>query len=254
MKKTALTFVTILGLAHSLLAQLFDPINILTHANQMPYFPGCEVYENDSDDKRQCSNLHLVGFVSSHLIYPELAQNQSIEGIVYVSFIIDEDGKVSNPSILKDIGGGCGEAALEVIHQMPIWESAIHEGENVAVKLNLPVQFSLKSNDGDLAENYNISWGALKGGTITSAALRENLANIILIRDPLGETHFVNELIFVYEKKKRIVNARNDKGRISKDLIKVIDKSKRGGKFTISASIQDSGELIWVSRSFQVVD
>lgn len=254
MREITLTVTVIFCLACTLSAQLFDPVNVLTDAEQMPYFPGCEDFENNSVEKRQCSNQHLIGFVSSHLIYPESAQNRSVEGTVFVSFIISEKGKVIQPSVLKDIGEGCGEAALEVIRQMPMWEAAVHEGENVPVKLNLPVQFSLKSDVGDLAENYNISWGTLTAGDVTAETLKENLINTILVRDPLGETFTVNELVFVFEKKKRIVNARNTKGRISKDLVKVIDKTKKGGTFTISASIQDDGELIWVSRSFQIVD
>ncbi|MCR9288325.1 energy transducer TonB [Saprospiraceae bacterium] len=251
MKKTT-TILVILCLAYTLSAQLFDPVNVLTHADQMPYFPGCEIYENGSDDKRQCSNQHLIGYISTHLAYPKEAQDQAIEGVVYVSFIINEDGKATQPSILKDIGGGCGEAALTVIRQMPMWESGIHEGKKVAIKLNLPVQFYLKTVDANLAENYSISWGALNGGVVQYEALRQNIANTILVRDPLGSTHRVNELVFVLEKRKRTFDARDTKGQISKELIKVIDKTKKGGKLTITAAIQDSGKLIWVSRSFKV--
>lgn len=251
MREIAFT-IAFLCLAYTLPAQLFDPVNILTHADQMPYFPGCERYENGSEEKRKCSNQHLVGFVSTHLVYPEKAQDEAIEGVVYVSFVVAENGKITQPSILKDIGGGCGEAAMNVLRQMPMWEPAIHEGEYVPVKLNLPVQFSLRAEDSNLSENYSISWGALNGGTIRYESLRNTLTSPVMVRDPLGESRFVNELIFVFEKRKKVFNARDNKGEISKELVKIVDKAKKGGKFTITAAIQDGGEVIWVSRSFKV--
>ncbi len=242
-------------LCHTLSAQIFDNnTEALTHAEQMPYFPGCEDYENNSDEKRQCSNHAIVAFISNYLVYPETARNEEIEGSVYVSFVVDAEGDIIEPSILKDIGGGCGEASLAVIAQMPKWEPGEENGARVAVKLNLPIQFSLKAEERDLSENYNIYWGNLMGSQISSSQLKENLYNTILIRDPLGETYHVNDLVFTFEKKKRLINAQNDKGKISKELTKIVEKAKKGGTFTITASIQDNGAFVWVSRSFNIVD
>lgn len=254
MRVLNVTILAIAFLCHTLTAQIFDnQITALTHADQMPYFPGCEDFRYNSDERRQCSNQSIIGFVSNYLVYPDAAKAEGIEGTVYVSFIVDLEGDIIEPSVLMDIGGGCGEAALEVIKQMPKWEPGMNNGKVVAVKLNLPIQFSLKAAEKDLSDNYNIYWGNLMGLEVSSEQLKENLANTILIRDPLGESFHVNDLVFSYEKKRKTIYAQNDKGKISKELSRIVERAKKGGKFTVTASIQDKGEFVWVSRSFEVV-
>ncbi|RMG79636.1 MAG: energy transducer TonB [Bacteroidetes bacterium] len=253
MRKTT-AFLMVLCLAHTLSAQLFEPENIQTRAEQMPYFPGCEPFNDAPEAKRQCSNNNLIRFVSTHLVYPETARAQSVEGTVYVSFVVDKDGSVLSPKVLKDIGGGCGEAALDVIREMPKWEPALEKGQPVAVRLNLPIQFALKRTDGEDAERFTISWGLLKGNTVRSESLLSALTYPVSVRDPFGETRLVNELVFAFEKKKRVISARDEKGQISEPLKRIVRRAKKGGRFTISASIQDQGKMIWVSRTFLVTD
>ncbi|HHM21203.1 MAG TPA: energy transducer TonB, partial [Bacteroidetes bacterium] len=128
-----------------LLAAQSDPFilkedTLLTKADQMPFFTGCEMLSGSPEEKRECSDKELVHFLSRYLVYPEEARNQGIEGTVLVSFIIDETGKVVQPEVLKDIGGGCGAAAIEVVGKMPRWQPAIHQGRAVKVRMNLPIQ------------------------------------------------------------------------------------------------------------------
>ena len=79
---------------------------IYATVDQMPYFIGCEVYADGSEEKQHCSNQAVVAYISTAVSYPELAQNESIEGIVYIGFVVDEQGRITQPTILKDIGGG----------------------------------------------------------------------------------------------------------------------------------------------------
>ena len=114
------------------LAQLGE---IKMEAEQMPYFSGCDDYENMSAEKRQCSNLALVTFISQSVEYPEAAKSSGLEGTVYVSFVVNKNGRISNGVILKDIGGNCGKEAIRVIENMPPWEPAYDNGFPVGVKL-----------------------------------------------------------------------------------------------------------------------
>jgi hypothetical protein len=121
------------------------------------------------------------------------------------------------------------------------------------VKLNLPIHFSLQEDEPNLGGNYNITWGGVKGGAISVKQLKKNLEKNISVRDALGEPQLVNELIFTFEKKRRVINAKS-RGSISSELMKVVKKVKKGGTFTITATIQDLGKFFNVSRSFRVVE
>lgn len=82
-------------------------------------------------------------FLSSTLHYPNKAKEMGIEGTVYVVFEIQKDGRVTNPEILRGIGGGCDEEALRVIRQSPDWIPGKQRGQEVAVRMRLPIRFKL---------------------------------------------------------------------------------------------------------------
>ncbi|MCG8372621.1 MAG: energy transducer TonB [Balneolales bacterium] len=76
--------------------------------------------------------------------YPNQAQRERIEGRVFIKFIVDENGDVKNPEILKDIGGGCGEAAIEGIQKVKFTPGR-NAGQPVSVYYTLPVTFRLEN-------------------------------------------------------------------------------------------------------------
>jgi periplasmic protein TonB len=96
---------------------------------ELPQFPGGE--------------KELFKFVSTNLNYPDIASQQGIEGIVYVTFTVEKDGSVGDIEILRGIGGGCDEEALRVVSIMPAWKPGTQKGKPVSVRYNMPVRFSL---------------------------------------------------------------------------------------------------------------
>jgi len=103
---------------------------IVLYCDHMPGFPGGE----DG----------LFEIMKDNLVYPETAKRAGIEGKVYVSFVVDKDGSVTNVEILKGIGAGCDEEAERVVNLMPKWEPGRDKGKLVRVKIAVPVVFSLK--------------------------------------------------------------------------------------------------------------
>jgi TonB family protein len=87
----------------------------------------------------------MLKFIAERLVYPEAALEEEIEGTVVVEFIVEEDGSLSNFKILKDIGGGCGEAALDVIKQMPNWVPGTQRNVPVRVYMKVPLRFKLQN-------------------------------------------------------------------------------------------------------------
>ena len=85
----------------------------------------------------------LLNFVIDNIRYPAEARKNSIEGNVVVGFTIGKDGKISDITIMRPLGGGCSEEVLRIIDLMPLWIPAKNNGDLIAMKYMLPVRFRL---------------------------------------------------------------------------------------------------------------
>jgi len=232
-----------------LLAQGTD--SVYTNAERMPYFPGCTAYYVGSKERRQCSNQSLKAYIFNHIIYPQAAKDANLEGAVYVSFIVDELGNVQHPQLLKDIGGGCGTAALEMLGTMPKWEPAFHRGKNVKVSLELPIHFYFKDNVEDNPYGYSVIWGNLTAYDVSRKALRRNLKEAIQVYDAKGTAVTLSTLQFSYGKNKKLISKASS-GSITNAMEKMVKKMRKGGQFSIIATIQKNGQFIEVVKDFMV--
>ncbi len=82
-------------------------------------------------------------FLQANLHYPQAAKDQSIQGRVYVNFVVEKDGSLSNIKVLREPGGGLGDEAARVIASSPKWLPGIQNGSPVKVQYTIPVNFSL---------------------------------------------------------------------------------------------------------------
>lgn len=85
----------------------------------------------------------MYAYIQKNLVYPEKAKAEGIEGRVFVSFIIEKDGSISNILVKRAIGGGCEEAAVEMIKNMPKWKPGKQRGKPVRFQYVLPIKFEL---------------------------------------------------------------------------------------------------------------
>ena len=81
--------------------------------------------------------------IQSRIKYPEMASKAGIEGTVNVQFVINKNGQVENPKILKGIGGGCDEEALRAVKEAEFTPGKNKGGTPVRVQYSLPVRFQL---------------------------------------------------------------------------------------------------------------
>jgi TonB family protein len=223
----------------------------LTNADVMPYFAGCNAL-NNKIEKRNCSNQNLNNFIAAQLIYPDTARVQGIAGVVYVSFVVDEAGKVTNTKVLHDIGGNCGQEALRILEKMPNWEAGTVQGKAVKIKLNLPIRFAL-SDEQTSAKHYSITWGNTSSNLITRPQLQALMNNEVIIRDQLGKQVNIQELNLVYEKGRKLKSA-GSTGNITDEMRNLVKKAKKGSKITIVASIPRNNELIYVEKELVLSD
>lgn len=115
------------------LVLFFSIGNSLAQA-QDPYLPFAEVMP---------APVGGMEAIYKHIQYPDIAKNAGLEGKVYLLVYIDETGKVEDVKVLKGLGGGCDEAAIQGVKETKFTPGK-DKGAPVKVKLSLPITFKLK--------------------------------------------------------------------------------------------------------------
>lgn len=105
---------------------------VFTVVEVAPEFPG-------GDDAR-------VAFLNSNIIYPEQARKNGVQGTVYITFVVEPDGSITGTKVLRGVGGGLDEVALDVVKKMPKWTPGKVKGEPVPVQFNMPIKFKLEED------------------------------------------------------------------------------------------------------------
>ncbi len=82
-------------------------------------------------------------YVAKKLKYPKQAKRMGIQGRVFVQFVVDKTGKLTDVKTVKGIGGGCDEEAERVLRESVRWAPAKQRGKKVKVRMNIPIQFKL---------------------------------------------------------------------------------------------------------------
>ncbi|MFH1000955.1 MAG: energy transducer TonB [Bacteroidota bacterium] len=96
----------------------------------MPMFPGGEAA--------------MYKFIGKNIEYPRMAKESGISGRVFVTFVVERDGRVTDVQVLRGIGGGCDEEAVRVIQAMPKWTPGKQRGKPVRVQYRMPIKFTLQ--------------------------------------------------------------------------------------------------------------
>lgn len=82
-------------------------------------------------------------FLAENLVYPRVALKNRVEGKVFVQFVIEKDGSLTNLKVLKGIGSGCDQEAIRVLTTVPNWEPGKQRGRKVRVFRTIPIIFRL---------------------------------------------------------------------------------------------------------------
>ncbi len=85
----------------------------------------------------------MAKFLAKNMKYPAQARRMGIEGSVYVSFVIDRDGNISDPQVIKGISAECDKEAVRVVKLMPPWNPGKQNGKAVRCRFVLPIKFKL---------------------------------------------------------------------------------------------------------------
>jgi len=104
--------------------QIFDIVE------NMPEFPGGE--------------MALRIFIADSIRYPIEAQEKGIQGKVYIKFVVNKKGKVTNAIVKRGVDPSLDKEALRVINILPDWKPGTQDGKNVNVGYTVPILFKLK--------------------------------------------------------------------------------------------------------------
>jgi len=100
---------------------------VVVYAEKMPLFPG--------------GQFALIQFFFQNVQYPPAALKKRIQGRVWCSFIVETDGSISNISLEEGVNALLDEEALRVLKNMPAWIPGQTNGENIRVKVYIPIVF-----------------------------------------------------------------------------------------------------------------
>ena len=96
----------------------------------MPEFPG--------------GAAELLKYLSTHIKYPTMSQEIGSQGRVIVQFVVDKDGSITNPTVVRGVDAYLDKEAIRVISGMPKWKPGVQNGKKVRVKYTGPVVFRLQ--------------------------------------------------------------------------------------------------------------
>ncbi len=85
----------------------------------------------------------MMNFIGENVKYPEDAMEKNISGKVFVSFVVEKDGSVSEAKVVKGVCESIDNEALRVVNAMPKWTPGKKDGKNVRVSYTLPFTFKL---------------------------------------------------------------------------------------------------------------
>lgn len=97
---------------------------------EMPEFPGGE--------------LALRKFIASSIKYPVIAQENGIQGKVYVTFVVDKDGSVTLAKVARGVDPSLDKEAIRVVNSLPKWKPGKQRGKPVKVSYTVPINFVLQ--------------------------------------------------------------------------------------------------------------
>ena len=107
-----------------------DEGEIFEVVEQNPQFPG--------------GDAELMKWLTKNLKYPSVAQENGIQGRVLVSFVVNKDGSIVDPKIVRSVDPSLDKEAIRVVSSMPKWTPGRQRGKTVRVKYSLPVTFRLQ--------------------------------------------------------------------------------------------------------------
>ncbi len=120
-----------------------DEILNFAVVESVPVFPGCESAKSN-DEKKACLQQQLIKYVSTNFKFPEMARQMGIQGKVYVNFVFEKDGSISDVKVVRGVDDLLDNEALRVVKSIPKVQPAKQRGKPVRMSFTLPINAKLQ--------------------------------------------------------------------------------------------------------------
>lgn len=121
------SFLIFLGSAGSIFAQGFNPYEVVEH-----------------HPEPSVGHVAFYQYIHQNIYQTPEAHKNGVHGKVFIEFVVDADGSLADITVVKGLGNGLDEIAVDLIRQSPKWKPGVQKGKAVAVKMTLPIYFSQK--------------------------------------------------------------------------------------------------------------
>jgi len=118
-----------------------DPVPFAV-IEDVPIYPGCENVAKS--ERRNCFQEQINKHINKNFRYPEIAQEMGIQGRVYMYFVIDKDGSITDIKIARSPDRNLGKEAERIINKLPKMTPGKQRGRPVRVPFSIPITFRLQ--------------------------------------------------------------------------------------------------------------
>ena len=116
---------------------------VFMRAERMRVFKDeCET-SADAEAQARCTEKAIISFLQNNLEYPEIARENGFQGRVFVSFVVNKDGTVSDIKVLRGTEASLNKAAVDVVNKLPVFIPAKQRGKPVRLKYTVPISFKI---------------------------------------------------------------------------------------------------------------
>jgi len=117
---------------------------VYTIVQEMPRFPGCEDLDISIDEKKTCAEKKMLEYIYKNIKYPSIDSDIAPEGMIVITFIVDKEGNIIQPKILRGNSDALAKEYIRIIKSMPKWIPGKQRGKPVNVQFNIPFRINLR--------------------------------------------------------------------------------------------------------------
>ena len=107
-----------------------DQNKIFTSVDKAPGFPG--------------GDAAFDIYLKANIRYPAIARVNNVQGKVFLNFVVEKDGSITDIKVVRGVGSGCDDEAIRVLKSSPNWKPGMQNNRTVRVSYTMPITFSLQ--------------------------------------------------------------------------------------------------------------
>ncbi len=122
--------------------EVLEPMNFMV-VEKKPIFPGCENLK-DADKQYNCFQRKIAEHIRNVFRYPPIAKDMGIQGKVFVTFVIDQEGNIIKATVARNVDRHLDAEALRIVGTFPKMTPGKQRGKPVPVAFTVPINFKLQ--------------------------------------------------------------------------------------------------------------